>query len=148
MQGDRMLFLNINSDPGATAKQKSFANDILRNEFTPGVTDRGGSTSTQKKFKRYEEQCLRATMGASAKAQANRHLSAGSYGASSGAGTLPSSKKQTDRKQGKSGTGTKAPSQQKSALRTEGSFLKGKGKEAAKPKKQARFEAEAGSESD
>ncbi len=29
MQGDRMIFLNINSDPGAIAKQKSFANDIL-----------------------------------------------------------------------------------------------------------------------
>ena len=143
-----MLFLNINSDPGATAKQKSFANDILRNEFTPGVTDRGGSTSTQKKFKRYEEQCLMTTMGASAKAQANRHLLAGSYGATSGARTLPSSKKQTDRKQGKSGTSTKAASQQKSALMTEGSFLKGKGKEATKPKKQARFEAEVGSGSD
>jgi hypothetical protein len=68
MHGDNMLFLNINSDPGATTKQKSFANDVLRNEFSPGVTDRGGSSSTQKKFKRYEEQCLRATIGAYAKA--------------------------------------------------------------------------------
>jgi hypothetical protein len=74
MQGDRMLFLNINSDPGATSKQKSFANDILRSEFTPGVTDRGGSSNTQRKFQLYEEQCLKATIGASAKAQANRHL--------------------------------------------------------------------------
>jgi len=80
MQGDRMLFLNINSDPGATAKQKSFANDILRNEFTPGVSDRGGSSRTQKKFQLYEEQCLKATLGASAKAQANKHLSTGAYG--------------------------------------------------------------------
>ena len=71
-----MLFLNINSDPGAKAKQKSFANDILRNEFSPGVADRGGSSSKQKKFKRYEEQCLGATIGAYAKAHANRHLSA------------------------------------------------------------------------
>ncbi len=55
MQGDKMLFLNINSDPGAIAKPKAFANDILRNEFNPGVADRGGSSSTQKKFKRYEE---------------------------------------------------------------------------------------------
>ena len=78
----------------------------------------------------------------------NRHLSTGSYGTTSGARTLPTSKKQTDRKQGKSGTGTKASTQQKSALMTEGSFLKGKGKDAAKQKKQARFEAEAGSESD
>ena len=45
-----MLFLNINSDPGATAKQKSFANDIMRNELSPDVTDRGGSSSTQRKF--------------------------------------------------------------------------------------------------
>jgi hypothetical protein len=55
MQVDRMLFLNINSDPGATSKQKSFANDILRNEFCPGVTDRGGSSRTKKKFQLYEE---------------------------------------------------------------------------------------------
>ncbi len=41
MHGDRMLFLNINSDPGATSNQKSFADDILRNEFTSSVTDRG-----------------------------------------------------------------------------------------------------------
>ncbi len=143
-----MIFLNINSDPGATAKQRSFANDILRNEFSPGVADRGGSSSTQKKFKRYEEQCLRATIGVFVKAQANRHLSAGSYGTTSGARTLPTSKKQTDRKQGKSGTSTKAPAQQKSALMTESSLLKGKGKEAAKPKKQARFEADVSSESD
>jgi hypothetical protein len=63
-----MLFLNIDSDPGATLKQKSFAIDILRNEFTPGVTNRGGSTSTQRKFQLYENQCLKATLGASAKA--------------------------------------------------------------------------------
>ncbi len=74
-----MLFLDINFDPGATSKQKSFANEILRNEFTPGVTERGGSTSTQRKFQLYEEQCLKATLGASAKAQANRHLAARVY---------------------------------------------------------------------
>ena len=68
MQGDMLLFLNINSDPGATLKQKSFANDILRNDSSPRVTDRGGSSSTQKKLKRYEKQCLRATIGAYAKA--------------------------------------------------------------------------------
>ena len=50
MQGDQMVFLNINSDPGATSKQKSFANDIMRNEFCPWVTDKGGSSRTQKKF--------------------------------------------------------------------------------------------------
>ena len=76
MQGERMLFLIINSDPGATTKQKPFANDIQRNDFTPGVTDKGGSASTQKKFQLCEEQCLKAILGASAKAQAIRHLSA------------------------------------------------------------------------
>ncbi len=82
MQGDRILFLGINSDPGATTKRKSFANNIMRIEFSPKVTDRGGSSSTQKKFQRYEEQCLMATIGASAKAQANPELSAKSYGTS------------------------------------------------------------------
>ncbi len=48
MQGDMMLFLNIKSDPGATSKQKSFANEFLRNEFCPRVMDRGGSSRTQK----------------------------------------------------------------------------------------------------
>jgi hypothetical protein len=55
MQGDMMFFLNINSDSGATSKHKSFVNDILRKEFSPGVTDRGGSSSTQNKFQLYEK---------------------------------------------------------------------------------------------
>jgi hypothetical protein len=146
MQGDRMLFLNINSDPGATSKQKSFANDILRNEFTPGVTDRGGSASTQKKFALYEEQCLKATLGASAKAQANRHLAAGAYGGG-GAGTVSEPKKkfkdgQPPKKQPtKRGVGEKATRERpKPALKAEGSFLKNK----TQPKngKKAHFEAE------
>ncbi len=93
-----MRFLNIISDPGATTKQKPFANGILRNEFSPGVTDLGGSSSTHKKFQLYEEHCLRATIGASAKAQANRHLSARSYGTTSREGAIPPSKKKADRK--------------------------------------------------
>ena len=55
MLNARMLFLNINADPGATSKQKSFANDIQRNEFTPGVEDRGGFAKTHGYFKLYEE---------------------------------------------------------------------------------------------
>ena len=51
----RMLVLNINVDPGATSKQKSFADDILRIEFTPGVANRGGSAKTRTYFKLYEE---------------------------------------------------------------------------------------------
>ena len=87
MLDDRMLFLNINADPGARSKQPSFANDILRNEFNPGVADRGGSAKTQKYFKLYEEQCLKATLDASATAHANMHLSAGGYGNGGGAGS-------------------------------------------------------------
>ena len=74
---DRMLFLNINADPGATSKQKSFANDILRNELSPGVADRGGSAKMHRYLKLYQEQCLKATLGAYAKAHASMHLSAG-----------------------------------------------------------------------
>ncbi len=36
MLNDRMLFLDIDADPGATSKKKSFANDILDNVFYPG----------------------------------------------------------------------------------------------------------------
>ena len=57
----------------------------MRYEFTPGVEDRGGSAKTHRFFKLYEEQCLKTTLGASAKAQANMHLAAGSYGNGGGA---------------------------------------------------------------
>jgi hypothetical protein len=86
MLNDRRIFLNINADPGATSKQKSFANDILRSEFTPGVEDRGGSAKTNMYVKLYEEQCLKATLGASAKAQPNTRLASGNYGNGGGAG--------------------------------------------------------------
>ena len=140
-----MLFLNINSDPGATSKQKSFANDILRNEFAPGVTDRGGSASTQRKFALYEEQCLKATLGASAKAQTDRHLAAGAYGGGS-AGTVSEPKKkfkdgQPPKKTTKRGTGEKAPGERpKPALKAKESYLKNK----TQPKngKKAHFETE------
>jgi hypothetical protein len=110
MQRNMMMFLNINSDPGATSNQKSFANDILRNEFRPGVTDRRGSSRTQKKFQHYEEQCLKATLGASAKSQANRHLASGQY-ITSGAGAIStsSSRKAANRKPSKTGTRSKSP---------------------------------------
>jgi len=145
-----MLFLNIDSDPGATSKKKSFVSDILRNEFCPEVTDRGGSSRTQKKFQLYEEQCLKATMGASAKAQTNRHLPTRQC-ITSGAGAISagSIRKAADRKSSKTGSGSKGPGLQKLALKPEGAFLEGKGKEGApRAKKQTRFEAYIGSESD
>ena len=140
MLTDRMLFLNINADPGATSKQKSFANDILRNEFTPGVEDRGGSSKTHKYFKLYEEQCLKAMLGASAKAQANRHLAAGSYGNGGGAGSSSSSSSANTKKSGtrkgsqpQSAPRDKAAGQQpKPALKAEGSYLKNKEKPQGK----------------
>jgi hypothetical protein len=152
MLDDRMLFLNINADPGATSKQKSFANDILRNEFNPGVADRGGSAKTHRYFKLYEEQCLKATLGASAKAQANRHLSAGGYGNGGGAGSSSSSfstnngKKSGTKKgsQPQSAPRDKAAGQQpKPTLKAEGSYLN-KNKEKGQPRgKKAHFDPEA-----
>ncbi len=53
MLNDHMCFLNINADPGATSKQTSSANGILRNEFIPGFEDGGGSTKTRMYFKLY-----------------------------------------------------------------------------------------------
>ena len=110
----------------------------MRNEFTPGVEDRGGSAKTHGYFKLYEEQCLKATLGASAKAQANRHLSAGSYGNGGGAGSSSSNfsantttKKSGTRKgsQPQSAPRDKAAGQQpKPALRAEGNYLKNKEK--------------------
>ena len=122
----------------------------MRNEFCPWVTYRGGSSRTQKKFQLYEEQCLKATLGASAKAQANRHLAARQYN-TSGAGAISagSSRKAAERKSSKTGSGSKGPGLKKSALKRDEAFLKGKGKEGApRPKKQTRFEAAIGSESD
>ena len=58
----------------------SFANDILHNKFIPGGEGRGGSAKTPSYYKLCEEQCLKAKLGASAKAQTNMHLAAGSYG--------------------------------------------------------------------
>ncbi len=145
-----MLFLNINADLGAMSKQETFANDILRNEFTPGVEDRGGSAKTHKFFKLYEKQCLMATLGASAKAHANMHFAAGSYGNGGGAGSSSNiSSANTNKKSGtrkgsqpQSAPRDKAAGQQpKPALRAEGSYLKNK--ENQPQGKKAHFDPEA-----
>jgi len=115
MLNDRMIFLNINADPGVTSKQNEFANDIPRNEFTPGVADRGDYAKTHRYFKLYEKQkCLKATLSASANAQAIRHLSAGSYGNGGGAGSSSNNISTTNL--GKN-SGTKKGSQPKSVPR-------------------------------
>jgi hypothetical protein len=139
MINDRMLFLDINADPGAMSKQKSFANAILRNDFTLGVEDRGGSAKTHMYFKRYEEPCLKATLGASAKAQANMHQSTGSYGNGGVAGSSGNNSS-ANIKSKKSGA-MKAPQphsaprdkatrqQSKPVLKAEGNYLKNKEKQ-------------------
>ena len=81
---DRMLFLDLTSDPSASATEKDYANNILRNEFTPGVQNKGGSSKANKNFAAYQQQFLKATQFASAKATASRHL-ASSTGAGSSA---------------------------------------------------------------
>ena len=35
MHRDRMLFLDLTSDPNSSANEKDFANNILRNDFQP-----------------------------------------------------------------------------------------------------------------
>jgi len=34
---DRMLYLDLTSDPNASATKKDYANNVLKNDFTPGV---------------------------------------------------------------------------------------------------------------
>jgi hypothetical protein len=75
-----MPLFNIITEPGAASKHKSFTNDILRNEVTPGIEDRRGSVKTHRYLNLNEKHYFKATLGASAKAKANRHLAAGSYG--------------------------------------------------------------------
>ena len=51
MLNDRMSFLNITADLGDTSKQKSFPNDIMRNEqLTSRVEGRGGFVKTRRYF--------------------------------------------------------------------------------------------------
>ena len=109
MHGDQMLYLDLTSDPSSSATEKDYANNVLRNEFTPGVQNKGGSARSNKVFAAYQLQFLKATQFASAKATANRHLasSTGSgYGPStpgSGSSTAPnpSSKTQLKKKNAK-----------------------------------------------
>jgi hypothetical protein len=79
-------------------------------------------------LKLYEEHCLKATLGASAKAQANTHLSAGGYGNGGGADNIISNSTNNGRNpvarkgsQPKSAQKDKASRQQpKPALNAEG----------------------------
>jgi hypothetical protein len=78
MQGDMMFFLDINSDPGATAKKNPSPTISYETSSAQESRTTEDRQARRKKIKRYEDQCLMATIGAFAKAQANHHLSAGS----------------------------------------------------------------------
>jgi hypothetical protein len=41
MHRDRILFLDLAYDPSSSATERDFANNILREEFTPGVQNKG-----------------------------------------------------------------------------------------------------------
>ena len=53
MHRDRMLFLDLTSDPNSSATERDYANNILRNEFIPGVRNKGGSARSNKMFAAY-----------------------------------------------------------------------------------------------
>ncbi len=106
MHRDRMFFLDITSDPRSSATERDFANNIFKNEFTPGVQIKGGSSRSNKIFAAYQTQYLMATQFASAKGSASRHLASSSrsgYGASSSGSSgsiapIPASKTQQKKK--------------------------------------------------
>ncbi len=58
---DRMLFLDLTSDPISSATERDFTNNILRNEVTPGVQNKGGSARSNKIFAAYQTRFLKAT---------------------------------------------------------------------------------------
>ena len=68
---DKMMFLDLTSDPNATAPERDYANNVLRNKFAPGVQNKGGSSKANKNFAAYLQQFLKATQFASVKATAN-----------------------------------------------------------------------------
>ncbi len=102
-------------------------------------------------FKLYEEECLKAALGASEKAQANKHLATGSYGNGRGASNtnISSSANINNKKFGarkgsqpQSTPRDKATGQQtKPALNAKGSSLKNK--ENQPQGKNVHFEPEA-----
>ena len=53
MHRDRMLFLDLTSDPNSSATEKDFANNILRTDFQPEVQSKGGIARSNKVFAGY-----------------------------------------------------------------------------------------------
>ena len=134
MHRDRMLFLDLTSDPNSSATEKDFANNILRNDFQPGVQNKGGSARSNKVFAAYQLQFLKATQFASAKATANRHL-ATSTGSASGSGSSGSSNGRTSNPGADSQKKKEAAAKRKAAAeKGAGAGPNGPGGGAARPK--------------
>ena len=54
MHRDRILLLDLTSDPNFSATERDFANNVLKNEFTPGVKNKVGSTRCNTIFAAYQ----------------------------------------------------------------------------------------------
>ncbi len=50
---DKMLFMDLTFDPNAIAPRRDYANNVLRNEFAPGVQNKKGSSKANKNFAAY-----------------------------------------------------------------------------------------------
>ena len=104
MHRDRMLFMDLTSDPSSSATERDFASNVLRNEFTPGVQNKGGSARSNKIFAAYQTQYHKVTQFASAKASASRHLASstgsgyGSGSSGNGGSTTPNYSAKTQQK--------------------------------------------------
>jgi hypothetical protein len=61
MHRDRMMILDLTSDPNSSATERDFANNIFRNDFQPGVQNKGGFAMCNKVFAAYPLQFLKAT---------------------------------------------------------------------------------------
>ena len=136
MHRDRMIFLDLTSDPISSATERDFANNVLRNDFSQGVQDKGGSSIRNKVFAAYQLQFFKATKFASAKATVNYHLStstgsalgSGSSGNNIGKITKPGSDSQNK----KEATAKKKAASEKSA----GTRAGGHGEGVAMPKEE------------
>ena len=51
---DRMMYLDITSDPNPSAPKRDYANNVLKNEFASGVHNKGGSSRANKVFDAYQ----------------------------------------------------------------------------------------------
>ena len=61
MHRGRMSFLDLTSDLNSSATEIYFANNVLRNDFSPGVQNKGVSSRSNNVFAAYQLQFLKAT---------------------------------------------------------------------------------------